>query len=167
MKFKRADSANAEVDMTPMIDIVFQLIAFFMVAINFEQAQADERVKLPRDRLAKPAEVKRDNELVLNVGYYRNKDGQRTDPAGNIDPQASAFVFYAGAERIPVLNFAPKLQLERQVFQDTGIDPKEVTVIIRADAEVPTGLVQQLIKMSQEAGFEKFAVKATQAQDDT
>ena len=158
MKFKKAEQTNAEVDMTPMIDIVFQLIAFFMVAINFEQAQADERVKLPRDRLAKPADVKRDNELVINVGYRRDKDGDRIDP--------QAYVFYA-AERIPVLNFAPKLQLERQVFQDTGVDPKEVTVVIRADAEVPAGLVQQLIKMAQEAKFEKFAVKATQAQDGT
>lgn len=155
MKFKKSEPANAEVDMTPMIDIVFQLIAFFMVAINFEQMQADERVKLPRDRLAKPAEIKRDNELVLNVGYNRNKSGERT---------SDALVFYATGS-LPVLDFAPKLQLERQVFQDTGIDPKEVTVVIRADAEVPTGLVQQLIKMAQEARFEKFAVKATHAQD--
>ena len=155
MKFKPAESANAEVDMTPMIDIVFQLIAFFMVAINFEQAQADERVKLPRDRLAKPAEVKRDSELVVNVGYRRNKAGERT---------SDAIVFYASGD-VPVMSFGPKLQVEKQVFADTGVDPKEVTVILRADAEVPTGLVQHLIKMSQEAGLEKFAVKATHGQD--
>ncbi|HUG92340.1 MAG TPA: biopolymer transporter ExbD [Planctomycetaceae bacterium] len=166
MKFKKAESHNAEVDMTPMIDIVFQLIAFFMVAINFEQMQADERVKLPRDRLAKPAEVKRDNELVLNVGYDRNERGERTDRLGRVDPDAPALVFYAG-DPTPVLNFAPKLKLEQQVFKDTGVDPREVTVVIRADSEVPTGLVQQLIKMAQEASFEKFAVKATQARDDT
>jgi biopolymer transport protein ExbD len=155
MKFKPSEPANAEVDMTPMIDIVFQLIAFFMVAINFEQAQADERVKLPRDQLAKPADVKRDNELVLNVGYLRNKAGE---------PTSEALVFYA-ADKIPVLSFGPKLQLEKTVFKDSGIDPGEVTVIIRADADLPTGLVQHVIKMAQEASFEKFAVKATQARD--
>jgi biopolymer transport protein ExbD len=157
MKFKKAENTVPEIDMTPMIDIVFQLIAFFMVAINFEQMQADERVKLPSDRLAKPSDVKRDNELVVNVGYVRNELGERTSPA---------LVFY-GPQQIPVASFAPKFQLERQVFEDTGVDPKEVTVVIRADAEVPSGLVQELIKAAQQAQFEKFAVAATQAAEHT
>ena len=77
MKFQKTEPAVAEVDMTPMIDIVFQLIAFFMVISNFEQTQADERVKLPADQLARPAKTKRDNELVLNIGFDRNPDGSR------------------------------------------------------------------------------------------
>ena len=56
MKIAKVDPAQAEVDMTPMIDIVFQLIAFFMVITNFENVRADERVKLPKDQLAKPPE---------------------------------------------------------------------------------------------------------------
>ncbi|MEQ9067344.1 MAG: biopolymer transporter ExbD, partial [Gimesia chilikensis] len=68
MKIKSKKPAVADVDMTPMIDIVFQLIAFFMVITNFEQIQADERVKLPSDSLAKPPEVKAADELVLNIG---------------------------------------------------------------------------------------------------
>ena len=76
----KGESPAAEVDMTPMIDIVFQLIAFFMVITNFEQTQADERVKLPRDALAKPPEVKLEHTLVLNVGFFRNMDGEKTDP---------------------------------------------------------------------------------------
>ena len=55
MKINKVEPAVPEVDMTPMIDIVFQLIAFFMVITNFEQTQADERVKLPEDQLARPA----------------------------------------------------------------------------------------------------------------
>ena len=75
MKIKSEKSAVADVDMTPMIDIVFQLIAFFMVITNFEQTQADERVKLPKDQLARPAEVVSPNDMVLNVGYVRDEDG--------------------------------------------------------------------------------------------
>ena len=52
--------------MTPMIDIVFQLIAFFMIVTNFEQTQADERVKLPADELARPPIAPREQELVIN-----------------------------------------------------------------------------------------------------
>ena len=35
MKFKPADVAPPDLDMTPMIDIVFQLITFFMVINKF------------------------------------------------------------------------------------------------------------------------------------
>jgi len=39
MKFKIKDAtAPPEPDMTPMIDMTFQLIAFFMVLINFSQS---------------------------------------------------------------------------------------------------------------------------------
>ena len=54
MKFKPADVAPPDLDMTPMIDIVFQLITFFMVINKFDQAEADERVTLPKDQLAVP-----------------------------------------------------------------------------------------------------------------
>lgn len=152
MRFKKAPVAMVEMDMTPMIDVVFQLITFFMLITNFEQTQADERVKLPRNELAKPPEVRRENELTLNFGYIRSSTGEI---------QAGPFLLYVG-EQIPVPEFGDELRRESRNYTELGRDPKEVTVIIRADADVPTGLVQQLIKLSQEAGFEKFALKATQ-----
>jgi biopolymer transport protein ExbD len=157
MKFKKAEAANAEMDMTPMIDVVFQLISFFMMILNVEQAQADERVKLPQDQLARPTATKRDHELVLNFGYHRNNDGSRV---GAGDP----VIFYANQveEGVPVANFHTFLGFEKSNYINTGVDPKEVTVIIRADAEVPTGQVQELIKKCQEASFEKFSLRAKQ-----
>ena len=47
---------TAEADLTPMIDMTFQLIAFFMVLVNFTQAEQDARVELPASKLAKPPE---------------------------------------------------------------------------------------------------------------
>ena len=46
---KQSTCRFTEPDMTPMIDIVFQLLTFFMIAINFENTKADERVKLPKE----------------------------------------------------------------------------------------------------------------------
>ena len=43
--------------MTPMIDMTFQLIAFFMVLINFSEVEQDQRITLPASELAKPPEV--------------------------------------------------------------------------------------------------------------
>ncbi len=161
MKFKKTEPAVAEVDMTPMIDIVFQLIAFFMVITNFEQTQADERVKLPADQLARPAKNKRDNELVLNIGFNRNPDGSRVG-------SGSPLLFYAG-DKIPLgaPQIKEQLNFEAKNFEEArGVKRAEVTVILRADAEVPTGQIQELIKKCQEAGFEKFALKAKQKASD-
>lgn len=152
MKIKGQKAHVADVDMTPMIDIVFQLIAFFMVITNFEQTQADERVKLPKDPLVQPLKVKRKLEVVVNIGFDRDKDGKKL---------SDAIVFYAG-EKIPVLNFGPKLNQEARIYTASGTSLKEVTIVIRADADTPTGLVQELIKLAQEAKFEKFAMKAKQ-----
>jgi len=45
MKIKsQNDSVKAEADLTPMIDMVFQLLAFFMVLINFSQSDQNSRV---------------------------------------------------------------------------------------------------------------------------
>ncbi len=153
MRIKSNKPAVAEIDMTPMIDIVFQLIAFFMVITNFEQIQADERVKLPSDSLAKPPEVKAPDELVLNIGFDRNAEGEITDP--------EAYIFYTG-EKIPVLQFGPKFEQEARIYKQKNQDPKEIPVILRSDALVKTGLIQDLIKLAQENGFTKFAFKAMQ-----
>lgn len=152
MKIKTPPSNVLEPDMTPMIDIVFQLIAFFMIVTNFEQTQADERVKLPANELARPPLAPREQELVLNMGFIRAPDGTPT--------HAEPLIFRGAGNNFLVRDFGQQLELEARVAQAKKIDPKSMTVTIRADAEVPTGDVQQLIKIAQEAGFEKFALKA-------
>jgi biopolymer transport protein ExbD len=154
MAKKRSSGAGSiEVDMTPMIDIVFQLIAFFMVINNFEQTQADERVKLPRDALAKPPEVKIEHEITLNVGFLRDMQGERTNP----DP----FLFnFGGEDMMPPLSASKALEQEARLYRNREVEPKDVTIKVRADSEVPTGMVQELIKLAQDAGFEKFAMSA-------
>jgi biopolymer transport protein ExbD len=159
MKAKQVDTAFTEPDMTPMIDIVFQLLTFFMIAVNFENTKADERVKLPVDALAKPPESKLENELLLNYGYNRRADGTH---------DGQPFIFYNGMN-IPVEKIAPSLDQEAKFFKAKASNPEkaleEVAVIIRADSEVPTGMVQELIEKCQEAGFTKFSLKASQKQD--
>lgn len=155
MKRTKIDTGFTEPDMTPMIDIVFQLLTFFMIVSNFESTKADERVKLPKDVLAKPPESRPEEELVLNYGFERNAKGEITNPTP---------VLFYNAEDIPLDRFKPMLEQERRLFLakdgDKALD--KVTVTLRADSEVPTGLVQGLIKVCQEVGFSRFALKATQ-----
>ena len=52
MSAKVAESA--EPDLTPLLDIVFQLITFFMLVINFSNDNYDQRVRLPVAGTARP-----------------------------------------------------------------------------------------------------------------
>ena len=189
MRFKKTELTHVEVDMTPMIDIVFQLIAFFMVISNFEQTQADERVRLPEDVLAQPPTVKPANELVLNIGFVRDADHGIPEQGPVVfhnsqfcritDTESPAEVLiYNRSSRqnqtVKTVPFAYRLEQEKRLFFDRKVNvAEEVTVILRADTHVPTGLVQKLIQMCQASftandgstqnGFAKFALKAEQS----
>ena len=159
MRIRASKPTIVEADMTPMIDMTFQLITFFMMVSNMEQTQADERVKLPVDRLARPPVVPRLDEVVLNVGFQRNGKGEKSDP--------TPYVFYGG-EEIRVLDYGPRLAREYQIVKKQQGDAAaaNMTVVIRADSDVPTGLIQELIKMGQENNFTKFSLKAKAGEED-
>ncbi|MFM9194393.1 MAG: ExbD/TolR family protein [Planctomycetia bacterium] len=131
---------KTEIDMTPMIDMTFQLITFFMFVMNFSEAEQDDRVQLPMSQLAKPTEGVMDTPITLQL----TKDGS---------------IIYAG-EMVPVADIGGYLEREKTVMLDSGKEPNAATVIVRADGRSKTGEVQQIIKLCQEKGFEKFALRA-------
>src|SRR5215510_10060323 len=61
---------KAEPNLTPLLDVVFQLITFFMLVINFSNDNYDQRVRLPVAGTARPVEEGEkvaEDRLVLNV----------------------------------------------------------------------------------------------------
>jgi biopolymer transport protein ExbD len=154
MRIKRSGAALAEADMTPMIDLVFQLVAFFMIVTNFDQQQADERVKLPIDQLAQPRQEARKYEITVNMGFIRDPEGRITSPPLVMNPETGDVdVMTYGRVQLPKEAAIARAQGGEEQVNKT-------TIAIRADAEFPTGLVQELIKLAQEAGFSKFSLKA-------
>lgn len=157
MKFKPTKPAETDVNMTPMIDIVFQLIAFFMVVINFEQTQADERVKLPRDELARPPLTARPAELTFNIGFHRDKQGKiESDPFITVTGEGKDF--YWPRDKAELEKVVQRIGRARE--RDGKL--KETTIMIRADSYCDAGISTDLIDMAQKAKFEKFAFVATQ-----
>ncbi len=143
MKFERKRPTDSpEPDMTPMIDMTFQLIAFFMVLLNFGESEVDARIKLPSSELAKPPEAQFVAPLVLQL----TKDDR--------------IIF--GGEPIPIAAMDRHLRNERRFLELNGTDVTEATVVLRADADAKTGVVQEVIQMCQDNGFEKFALRAKQ-----
>lgn len=142
MRITRKRSGIHEGDLTPMIDMTFQLIAFFMVLINFTEADQDERIKLPSSELAKPPDAPFENPITLQL--MKNGDVIVSGRIYTLDSVRSA------------------LLVEIQLLTSQKKTPEDATVIIRADAEVETGLVQKLIQNCQELQLIKFALRAKQ-----
>jgi biopolymer transport protein ExbD len=137
--------ASAQGDMTPMIDMTFQLIAFFMVLINFSDIEQDQRINLPLSELAKPPDTAYLEPLTVQM----TKDDT---------------VLFAG-EEFPVDALQAALLREAQILRAYDSQKlRDVTVIIRADQDVEMGRVQEVIAMCQKAEFDTFALRGRQSE---
>ena len=71
MSATMSSDVRAEPNLTPLLDVVFQLITFFMLVINFSNDNYDQRVRLPVAGSARPVddgdEGVAEDRLVLNV----------------------------------------------------------------------------------------------------
>jgi len=146
MNFSRRKAKPAKADMTPMIDMTFQLIAFFMVVVNFSEAEQNQRIKLPASELAKPP----DQPLTQLITLQITEDE----------------TVILGPREVPIEgdHLFGLLLRKRQMTEAMGKSPSETTVIIRADRNAKTGVVQEVIQACQrrEIGYEKFALRARQ-----
>jgi biopolymer transport protein ExbD len=138
---------TAEMDMTPMIDVTFQLIAFFMFVLNFSEVDQDQRINLPSSELARPPEVAYDQPLTIQL-------------------TSDDTILFAGDELTPN-GLKSALQREARLIRFAEKEVSDVTVVIRADRLAKTGKVQELIQLCQEAEFDTFALRGRQSDRST
>jgi biopolymer transport protein ExbD len=140
-------SGIAEGDMTPMIDMVFQLIAFFMVLLNFSETEQNQDINLPASELAKPPDAPYEEPLTIQL-------------------KADGTVIF-GASEMSIEGLESELFTESQVIRAQEKNLSDVTVIIRADALAKAGDVQRIIKKCQNAEFDTFALRGRQSDVNT
>ena len=129
-----------EGDLTPMIDMTFQLIAFFMLLINFSEVDRAEEIMLPSSVLAVPPEVRPDYQIILNL-------------------EADGTVIFEG-QRIEQIDFmGPIFTQQTTAAAREGVEPADIAVIIRSDENTPTGLVQELISKCQDSELQSFKLR--------
>jgi biopolymer transport protein ExbD len=152
MSASMGNELRAEPNLTPLLDIVFQLITFFMLVINFSRDNFDARIKLPVAGSARPqddAAKLNDERLVLNV-----------DSKGNL-------IF--NGEVLSPARATEKIKLEAQIArQNIKIlrgkvqegEALPARVVIRADRDTPFAALFALINTCQTNGYQKFDLKA-------
>ena len=129
---------KAEPNLTPILDMVFQLITFFMLVINFKNADRDMSLALPVVGSARPVETKGAMDfLTLNI----RQDG--TLMVQNAERDIFSFIKTEGQATRMSLRLAPGAELP-------------TTVVIRADKRTPFYLVYRVVKACQEQGYRKF-----------
>jgi biopolymer transport protein ExbD len=143
---------KAEPNLTPLLDVVFQLITFFMLMVNFSSDNYDRRITLPFAGSARPVEDDRqvsEDRLVLNI----DKDGHLL-MGGEVQS------LHKAVQTIKHQADLIKLNLKASGHKPDPSGSLPTTIVLRADKETAFSSLLGLIKACQSNGFRKFALKA-------
>lgn len=137
MKLRQRDSAQAEVDMTPMIDCVFLLLIFFMCAATMSKVDFIPEIRLP---VAPKSEVPED---------LRNRGTINILPEGFITDTGEAV-----SEERPFLVYGDLVGeegLKKRVEERQG-ETTDFRVYMRVDRDVEFERVRRAIAACAEVG---------------
>jgi biopolymer transport protein ExbD len=148
MSRRLSSEVKAEPNLTPILDMVFQLITFFMLVINFKSAEMDMTLKLPVVGSARPVDTQGQRDLlVLNI-----------DNAGNLKIYGRPIVDienYLRSERVVSMMSARLTAADLEAGEELP-----TTIVIRADRATPFRMLNRVIRACQDNGFRRFALKA-------
>ncbi len=98
---------DSTMDMSPMIDMVFLLLVFFLVNANMISVQIDKNVKAPTGSNSKP-QLNVEGRIVVNIrpdGSIYNEDGsQRLDANGLTNYITERKAFFENKKERPRLH---------------------------------------------------------------
>lgn len=154
---KRSNESGPESkpDMTPMMDVCFQLIIFFVLLMTIAKDENAQKVRLP---IAENPPILEDEQLPNSLNI-------------NIDPNA---VLWGWGVTLDLrtnegLNqFRQLMDTEGRVFKaeqkergsDWRTDGLETTLLIRVSQNVEFDIFRKVMDIAREMGFNKFQLKA-------
>jgi biopolymer transport protein ExbD len=136
-------SQETEINLTPLLDLVLQLVMFFMLVANFVMDELSDKIKLPVASQAKPLTAKDIKFMYLNV----DKTGKVIVPVGEPKSSEEEIRFYL---RQAAKNY---VEGEKKALE-------EVTVIIRADREARFLHIHRVMMAIKAVGYRKLQLRA-------
>ncbi|HNQ99994.1 MAG TPA: biopolymer transporter ExbD [Trueperaceae bacterium] len=124
----RGLTIDPELDLTPMVDVVFLLIIFFMVSTTFITVETGLPVDLPDAQMSVAEPSNLPTVTVM-------KDGA---------------VYFAGAR----VNESELVELVRTEINRSG----NSTIVLRADRELPHGTAVRIMDLIKQAGAQRIAI---------
>jgi len=136
MKIRRRLKRTAVADMTPMIDIIFQLVIFFMISSVFNTAPGID-IELPQGESAQTMEI---TPLVVTI-------------TGTED-------IYLNKNLIPFNSLKEALQDYKE-----SIDDKTTNVVLKGDKDVSYGTFVQVMGILRSTGYSQINMITDTKQD--
>jgi len=118
---------TTELNMTPMIDVVFLLITFFMVVTEITRQDDIADLQLPDVEQAAPDDRPDPERLVINI----KKDGS---------------VWFGGARRTEK-ELISALELYSRLTREAGSGVSDQLVLVRADERCPYKHIKKLMRL--------------------
>jgi biopolymer transport protein ExbD len=143
---------KCEPNFVPLLDLVLQLVMFFMLCANFVMDQTSAEVKLPEAAAAKAIERDVNEVIFLNVdskGRVLLTPDQRTDDESEtLDNE------------IQVKSFMQRRAAVEK--RKTGKDMPEAVLVLRVDRETPFDRTYGIMKACRDAGYTRVQLRAIQ-----
>ena len=152
---------KCEPNLTPMLDMVLQLVMFFMLCANFVMEQVNEAIQLPEAIAAKPLDKKDDRLLFLNVVGPPRPDHPEDPREGTVllsklDAEDSLQL----TNKIQVASFM-KRRMARDVASSPNKDaPILSTVIVRGDQRAKFEKIYDVMEGVRSAGYKNIRIRA-------
>lgn len=139
MKVPRGNTGSLEFNMTPMIDVTFLLIVFFITASHLSQQEAQYELNLPQAQTGRDLEANETPRVTVHVL-----------PSGDL---------HLGSEKVGADELGRRLRFEHDKQRRSGQD---LEIRIRADRAVDYQIVEPVLLACAEAGVWKvsFAVRS-------
>ncbi len=129
IKITRRKSFQEEMlNLTPIIDIVFNLLLFFMVTTSFSEINSGINIKLPTSNVVEITNIK---EIVISIDEHKN--------------------IYINNTPVKIDELETKIN---EVINSSGIK----TVIIRADRTSEYGYIVKVMTIAKNAGAEQLDI---------
>ncbi len=140
MNFSRRNKQPLEITLTPMIDVVFLLLIFFMVTTTFNQ-QSELKINLP-EATGEQAENE-PKTIVLTV-------------------DAEGLYFINGDDGLPHQLLNQKNETLKRALAKAAGDSRQLPFVISADGKAPHQSVVSVLDVASQMGFKRitFATKS-------
>jgi biopolymer transport protein ExbD len=139
---------KCEPNLTPLLDLVLQLVMFFMLCANFVMEQTSDQVKLPEAIAAKALDKTEEDVFFLNI----NKDGVVVlTPDQQLGEQSTL------ENDLQVYNYMK--QRADIDMRKTKKDKPQTVLILRIDRETRFEKTYGIMKACRKAMFEKVQLR--------
>lgn len=129
-RIKRRNSGDLILEITPLIDVVFLLLIFFLVATSFEDTKSGIKIDLPTSTIRELQDVKE-----IRIAIDRNKQLTLTFKEKGKQQQ----------QNVTLSNLKSILSAKLK-------DTKEKNVMISADKSLDYGMIVNIMTLAKEAG---------------